>query len=254
MARPTALALCLCASVIVVRAQQPARSADTAQREAFLSQLQAAVAADDRRAVAAMIRYPIAISIGGLRVPFADAAGVVDRYDDIFTPPLCEAIARASVQTIVRDIGISAIDGRLRITSIVVPDHTGDASPAAPAPAETARSGGARKQEPRRVAIRVGPRPTQIPGLLARGATDTLILFLPKGKQAAIRLERVPVGTATIRVVHARAGVPLGTRVSADGRFVSGRAPADGDYRIEVQRTPGADEAYLPYMLSLSLR
>jgi len=90
--------------------------------------------------------------------------------------------------------------------------------------------------------------------LLAPGATDSVMLFLPKGKVAAIRLERVPAGAAVIRVVHARTGVPLSGRASTDGRFVSGRPAEDGDYRVDVQRTENGDETHLPYMLSLSLR
>ena len=253
MARAAAFAICLCASVLIVRAQQT-RSPDATEREAFLSQLQTAVAADDRPAVAAMMRYPITISIGGLRVPFANSASVLERYDDIFNPPMREAVARASVATYLNaGIVIDAAEGGLRITSIVVPHYSGPA-PTDVASVETSRSGAARKQQARRIAIRVGPRPTQIPGTLAPGGTDSMILFLPKGKLAAIRLERVPAGAAVIRVVHARTGAPLGARASADGRFVSGRPSEDGDYRVEVRRLPSADEGHLPYMLSLSLR
>ena len=143
------------------------------------------------------------------------------------------------------------MEGQLRITAITVPPFASGGSAAAPADAPT---GTARKQEPRRVAIRVGPRPTQIPGLLARDATDSLILYLPKGRLASVRLERVPVGAAVIRVVHAATGTPLVARTSADGRFISGRPSENGDYRIEVRRTDKTDEAHLPYMLSLSLR
>ena len=81
-----------------------------------------------------------------------------------------------------------------------------------------------------------------------------LILYLPKGRLASVRLERVPVGAAVIRVVHATTGAPLAARPSVDGRFVSGRPSENGDYRIEVRRTDKTDEAHLPYMLSLSLK
>ena len=240
---PTSFTLCVFAAVLTAHAQ----NLDT-----FLSQLQRAVAAADRQAVAAMMRYPITISIGGLRVPFSDTASVLERYDDIFNPPLRAAIARASAATYAgAGIVIEPAGDGLRITSIVVP-HFIDAGAAAAV--EPSRTDDARKQEPRRVAIRVGPRPTQVSGLLAPGATDSVMLFLPKGKVAAIRLERVPAGAAVIRVVHARTGVPLSGRASTDGRFVSGRPAEDGDYRVDVQRTENGDETHLPYMLSLSLR
>jgi len=243
------------ASILATQAKKQSSSAPAPQLDAFLLELQRAIAADERDAVAAMMRYPITMSIGGLRVPFGDTASVLDRYDDIFNPPLRDAIARASAATYLgAGIVIEPAGGRLRITSIVVPHFTDGHNASTAAPVDASRSAAARKQEPRRVAIRVGPRPTQVPGLLARGATDSIILFLPKGKLAAIRLERVPAGAAVVRVVHATTGAPLSARVSTDGRFVSGRPAEDGDYRVDVQRIENVDEAHLPYMLSLSLR
>ena len=184
--------------------------AQTAGVDAFLTQLQRASQANDRDTIAALIRYPITISIAGLRVPFADAASFLERYDDVFNAPLRDAIARGSaIDT--QSIVVTQVEGQLRITSITVPQfasgESADVVPPVDAPAGTAR-----KQEPRRVAIRVGPRPTQIPGLLARGATDALILYLPKGMLASVRLERVPAGAAVIRVVHAATGAPLAAR------------------------------------------
>lgn len=238
------------------------------QLETFLTQLQTASQSGNRDAVAAMIRYPITIAISGLRVPFGDAASVVARYDDIFNPALRDVIARASVRAEggtqqVRvsgdsyvvgagDIVITPFEGRLLISSIAVPRFDGGGSVATP-PVETS-AGTAAKQEPRRIAIRVGARPTQIPGLLARATTDSYLLYLPKGQLAGVRLERVPAGAAVIRVVHARTGAPLSARLSADGRFVKGRPPEGANYRIELRRTDNADEAALPYMLSLTLR
>ena len=238
------------------------------QLETFLTQLQTASQSGNREAIASMIRYPITIAIFGLRVPFGDAASVVARYDDIFNPALRDVIARASVRAEggthqvtasgggyvigAGDIVITPFEGRLLISSIAVPLFDGGDSAATP-PVETS-AGTAVKHEPRRIAIRVGARPTQIPGLLARAATDSYLLYLPKGQLAGVRLERVPAGAAVIRVVHARTGTPLSARLSADGRFVTGRPPEGADYRIEVRRTDNADEAALPYMLSLTLR
>jgi hypothetical protein len=80
---------CLLALSAVGHAQTPGV-------DEFLTQLQRASQANDRNAIAALIRYPITISISGLRVPFADASSVLDRYDDIFDKPLRDAIARGS--------------------------------------------------------------------------------------------------------------------------------------------------------------
>jgi hypothetical protein len=241
----------LLALAVTLHAQTPTPVTSAAETKTFLTQLQRALLANDRNAIAKMIRYPITVLIGGgLRVPFGDPAALLERYDDIFTPSLRNAIARADATDF---IVIDAVDGQLRISSITVPrDTDGIAAPTAPA-VETAE-GAARKSEPRRVAIRIGPRPTQIPGLLARDGSDSLILFLPKGKLASMRLERVPPGAAVIRVVHARTGAPLGARTSTDGRFVSGRPAEGGDYRVEVQRIGNADDGHIPYMLTLTLR
>jgi hypothetical protein len=243
------MAVALLASATLIAAQSPSPSAaDNRQRDVFLTQLQRASQAGDRNAIAAMIHYPITIAIGGFRVPFADAAGFLERYDDIFNPALRDAIARGS-----NDVTIAMVNGQWRITAITVPPPAYHASPSVDAPVEIP-SGAARKQEPRRVAIRVGPRPTQIPGLLGPDATDSLILYLPKGRLASIRLERVRAGAAVLRVVHARTGAPLNARTSTGGRFVTGRPQEGADYRIEVRRTDKGNQAHLPYMLSLSLR
>jgi hypothetical protein len=219
-------------------------------QDVFLAQLRRAVQGDDRAAVVGAMRYPITIAIGGLRLPFADATSVLERYDDIFTPALRDSIARGS-----QDITVAQIDGQWRITAITVPhgvaETSVDASREAP---RTSAYATPPKVEPRRVAIRVGPRPTQIPGLLAQGTTDVLIVYLPKGRLASVRLERVPAGAAVIRVVHATTGAPLAPRAAADARVVSGRPAASAEYKIEVRRLDNADPAHLPYMLSLSLR
>ncbi len=242
-------------ALLIVAASHPAQ----AQPETFLAELQRASRSDDRAAVAALIRYPITVSISGLRVPFADAASLLTRYDDIFNPPMRDAIARGEMtittETFVIGAGevvFASVNGKLQIVSITVPSFSGEIATAMPA--GDASAGAPRPPEPRRVAIRVGPRATQIPGLLGRNATDSLILYLPKGRLAAVRLERVPAGVAVIRVVHARTGVPLGARTSADGRYVSGRPAESADYRIEVQRTGNEEDAPLPYMLSITLR
>ena len=246
MARAATFAALLVLAV-TLRAQTPSPAPDAAEIRTFFTQLQRALHADDRDAIGRMIQYPITISIGGgLRVPFADAAALLDRYDDIFTPSLRDAIARTNGNDF---IVITSVDGQLRITSITVPRDTAEV--AAPTAPETA-TGAARR--PRRVAISVGRRPTQIRGWLERDATDSLIVFLPKGRLATVRLERVPTGVALIRVVHSHTGAPLGARTSADGRFVAGRPAEDGDYRIEVKRIGNADDGHLPYMLSLTLR
>ena len=239
--------LILLAAASTTDAQAPrAASAPSGQIESFFSQLQRASQSNDRNTIARMIRYPITIAVGGLRVPFSDAAALLERYDDIFTPALRDSIARRSP-----DVIVSVIDGQALITAVTVPPPADSQLPARPPEATSATI---RKPETRRVAIRVGPRPTRIPGSLVRNGTDLLVLYLPKGRLAGIRLERVPAGAAVLRVVHAGTGALLEGRVSADRRYVSARPAEGADYRIEVRRISNVDENPLPYMLSLTLR
>lgn len=239
MLRAALAAMLLLAPAAELRAQ----SAD-----GFLVQLRRAVQADDRPAVAAMMQYPITVQIAGLRVPFKDAASLLERYEDIFTLALRESIARG-----LQDFTVEMVNGQPRITRITVPNVPAEASPPVAMPVKPSR-GAALRAGPRRVSIRVGPRPTQIPGVLAQGGTDVLLLYLPKGKLASVRLERVPAGAAAIRVVHATTGAPLSARAAADGRLVSGRPAENGEYTIEVRRMDNTGAGHLPYMLSLSLR
>ena len=258
------LTVALVAAVASVHAQLPAADA---QLEAFLAELQRAVAAGDRQAVATMIRYPVMVSIAGagLRVPINDAADFLTRYDDILTSSLRDEIARASLlpeagrtQVGVTSAGLSIgsnlvvigrVDGRLQIVSIAVPQaETGGAERTAPG-----SSPAAIPREPRRVSIRVGPKPTQVAGSLAVDAIDSYLVFVPKGQTLGVRLERVPAGTAVIRVAHARTGAPLNPKM-VEGRFVSGMVTEGAEYRIEVRRLAVDETAPVPYMLALTLR
>lgn len=112
----------------------------------------------------------------------------------------------------------------------------------------------ARLQNPRRIGIRIGPRPTQLPGALAAGATDVYLVWIPKGKMLEVRLERVQNRSAVVRVMHAGTGEPLDPRGAEGARVVRGRASEGADYRIAVERTQSDEPGPLPYVLSLSLR
>ena len=205
--------------------------------DAFLGELVRAMDRGERAAVAAIVRFPMVVSIGGLRVPFQDAATLLGRYDDVFTPELRDAIARRET---VREtpggftvgnntLAIARTGGGLRITAIVVP-------PADPglAPGDPARGAGPR--EPRRIGVRAGPAATRFAGSLASGAADSYVLFVPKGMLLDVRLERVS-GEAIVRVSNAATGAPLNPRVAQGALVVSGRAQTSADYRIDVRRT-----------------
>jgi hypothetical protein len=107
--------------------------------------------------------------------------------------------------------------------------------------------------EPRRLGIRVGPKPTQVAGSLAIDVIDSYLVFVPKGQTLGVQLQRVAAGAAVIRVVHGGTGAPLNPMM-VEGRSVSGTATDGADYRIEVRRLSDQDAAPLPYLLSFTLR
>ena len=220
--------------VAVGRAQTP--------YETFLSQLQAAVRRDDRAAVASLVKFPIIVSMAGVRMPFPNAAALLERYDDIFTSEMRGAIDSADPQFLV----ITLEDGRHRLASITVPPHESGLASTSPS-----RATGA--QEPRRIGVRAGPRPTQFAGALAPGTTDVYLLFVPKGQRLEVRLERVG-RAAIVRVHQTTTGAPLNPRMPNGALVVSGRSSADGDYRIEVAHAAAASSEYLPYFLSVDVR
>lgn len=82
-------------------------------REAF-DRLQAAVAAHDRAAVAALVRYPIEVGRGRTRATVAAPAEFVARYDRIITPAIAAVIAQQQWDTLfVNAQGVMLGDGQV---------------------------------------------------------------------------------------------------------------------------------------------
>lgn len=222
-----------------VRAQSPVQP--------FLVELNRELQSGDRTAVASRMRYPVIVSIGGIRMPFQSSGSLVERYDDIFTRELRDLLSRtpAIVETpegfsvATNLLSIVRVGAELKIAGIVVPPSEARAVPAVP-------------REPRRIGLRAGPNPTRFAGLLPTGVVDTYIVFVPKGQLLDVRLERVR-GEALVRVASAETGAPLNQRGAQGALVVSGRAAAGGDYRIEVERTSAGD-ADLPYTLAVTMR
>ena len=63
----------------------------------FVRELQQAVARDDRGVVSALVRYPLTVFAGGVRIPISDAASLRQNYDVVFSPALKALIAQAAV-------------------------------------------------------------------------------------------------------------------------------------------------------------
>ena len=65
---------------------------DHAKYRAVIDAYQKAVADGDKQAVAALVDYPLAASIGGKRTSIKDASGFVQHYDEIVTPAIATVI------------------------------------------------------------------------------------------------------------------------------------------------------------------
>ncbi|MEK6300722.1 MAG: hypothetical protein AABO41_08380 [Acidobacteriota bacterium] len=80
----------------------------------FLVALQKAVASDDRRKVASMIRYPIIAQAGGRNVRIKTPASLVASYELIFTAPLRKIIAEARTECLFTNWkGVMIHDGEI---------------------------------------------------------------------------------------------------------------------------------------------
>jgi hypothetical protein len=221
----------------------------------FLTELNRALQAGDRAAVAAAVQYPLVVSIAeGIRVPFSNSDELLDRFDEVFTAEVRAAVAAGAGEVVETTEGFilpnqvltfRSVGGQLRIVRVVVPKAM--VADEMPKPA----TAGAVTHELRRIGVRAGPRPSQFAGSLAAGSTDTFLVFVQQGQLLDVRLQRGR-NEAVVRVVNAATGAPLVSGAKATF-VVTGRVAASVDYRIEVERTSPGD-APLPYMLSVSVR
>jgi hypothetical protein len=216
----------------------------------FVDTLRAAIAKGDRAAVAARVRYPITVFASGIRIPVRDAATLVQSYDVVFAPALKAAIAQATpvigseAATVGSAIEIRRVAGELKITRIEVPM-------AAAASAPAAASKGSAPREPDRLGITVG-RAQRAGALSARGR-DPYVIFAEKNRVLDVRVDGVRGQDIVLQIVNATSGAPIDSRIGSGVRTWAGRAPAEGDYRIEVlRRAPGSDR--MPYTLTVELR
>jgi hypothetical protein len=212
----------------------------------FVAGLRRAVAANDRRAVAGMVRYPIEVSAGGLQIPVPDAATFVQLYDSAFGPAVRQAVMGARVATDARapltlggSLTISETAGGFRITGIKV--LTGPQSKPPGEPIE------------RHLTFRVG-QPTQVSGTLEPGGTDRYVFYAVRGAYVEARLSGVPGKTVLMRLLDAKTSTPVDARANAGTRVWTGRVSADGSYRIEVVRQPESGNEPLIYSMAVVVK
>jgi hypothetical protein len=121
------------AAVVLVLSTMPAFAQSNAQIagmfgdeapyiEAF-DTLQAAVAADDAEAVAAMIAYPFRVTADGEEYVFDGPEGVVEHYDSIVTDEIRQAVAEQQYQYLfANQDGIMFGDGQVWLSGICADD------------------------------------------------------------------------------------------------------------------------------------
>ena len=97
--RCLALGLLLAAGLVAVPADCEAKEdysfvgiKDASQVPKFVASLQKALAADDKNAVAALVSYPLMVSVGGQDLEVEDKAAFVSQYDRIITKEIKQNI------------------------------------------------------------------------------------------------------------------------------------------------------------------
>ena len=223
-------------------------AADPQQVTRFLGELKAAVQHDDRARVASLIQYPITVAIAGLRVPVSNSATLIQQYDAIFTPDMRDAILHDDPTA----LDLKVIGGTVRVSALRAPPRENGSSADDNRAERPTGSTTAHRDQPRRLMVHVGARPTQFSGNVATGRPDVYVIGASKGQLLEVRLERAGRG-AVVRVTNAKTGTPLNPRVPNGGPAVLGRTETAGDYRIEVHRT-GGEEGSTPYILSITAR
>jgi hypothetical protein len=247
---------------IMVGVQQP--GVDERSAAMFLRDLQRGVARDDRAAVAALIRYPLTIQAGGVRIPMADTAALLQGYDVVFSPALKALIADAAIpvrgrqaprtpvivtahlMTIGPDaVRIEPLGGELRITKITMPV-------AAPSPESGVAVGRRPARAPERLVLDVGE--IRRAGALDSGERDVYLLSAKKNRLLEVRITGVNGRDIVARIVRVTGSAPVDQRARDGARTWIGRLPDDGDYRIEVVRLAPGGASRLPYVIVVGMR
>lgn len=238
----------------IALASQTAPSDDALRQ--FVAGLRQASARDDRPALAGMMRYPLEVMAGGLKIPVPDETAFIDLYASIMTPALRAVIARAQVPkagrtspTVRRSaageisfegaLTISPGAGGFRVTHVSVP--------------MTARPSTAGAAAARQLTFRAG-RPTQVSGSLDPGGRDTYTFRAARGAFVDVRLSGIPGRSVLLRVVEAKTGRAVDARADVGTRVWNGRVGSTSDYRIEVVRQPDSGRETLIYTLSVEMR
>ena len=232
-------------SAVLLARQAPADSA------AFINRLAQAMSRRDRAAVADMVRYPFAATVGGVGVAVANRGQLISLYDGLFTAELrClveESAAGKAGQIRTGGGGITfaggniradQIDGGLKITRLNVPPAKDIAAPP--------------RTPPRRVTMRRGD--AQYSGRLYGDGVDVYLVSARRGDVLQARIEQFAGRNATVRVVEQTTGKSLDKPSAAAPRFTTVSIQEPGEYRVEVVRLAPYCLPSFTYLLTITLR
>ncbi len=230
------------------------------QPASFVARLRAALAAGNRRAAAAMFRYPLRVNspMLPLPIPLDNTASTLSMYDLLFTPEMRCAIDLAQVPQagkpapkypLVANGGALTIGQGLivaerasglfkitRLTIIGVPDGH---KPNAPVVSSD-------------IDLRFQGMVRQVAGNLAGDAFDRYTISATRGGLLQARLERFKGLDAVLRVTDLK-GQPVDAKV--DGRRTwASVIPTSGQYRVEVVRKLPFCDPPITYLLTLNVK
>lgn len=223
---------------------------------AFVASLQHAVSTNNRQAVAAMLRYPLEVTAGGLQIPVADAAAFANLYDTLMSPGMKQVIARARVPadgktapgvvrtsnggiTFENALTIAPSSSSFKVVRLTVPLGATSKPPG--------------EAIERHLTFRVN-QPTQVSGTLPPGGRDRFVFYATRGALLDVRLSGVPGRSVLIHILDTATGKPIDARADAGTRVWTGRVGADGNYRIEVVRQPDSGAEPLIYTMAVGVK
>jgi hypothetical protein len=226
--------------------------------QAFIGRLRSGLAAGNRRAVAAMFRYPLrATSALPLPIPIDNPAATLQMYDLLFTPEMRCAIELAQVPRPDRPApkypllanggaltlggGVLIAErgaGAFRITRISMIGVPGGQKPGVPA-----------QQQAADLRFRGS---VQFAGLLSGDGFDRYTVRLTKGALLRGRLERFRGLDAVFRVTDAGGNA---VDAKADGRRTwAATIPESATYRVDIVRKAAFCDPTITYLLTLTVK
>ncbi len=233
------------------------RSVALQDERAFAAELKRSLRADDRQAVADLLRYPARVFVQHKPYPIfvKDRGSLAEMYDMVFTPHLRCAVAesrepadgeprptypllvaRGVVSLAGGRIVAERLDGKYRITRLT---SFGDTS--------------TRRGRPRPVTFPAGRREVQLGGRVSEDGADAYLVAAREGDRLQATISHFPARSLALRVSRHETAKFL-NGVDKQGNVWSGRLSESGLYLVEVvRRASYCEPPVIAHLLTLSL-